>query len=102
MAYGKRTLVAGTYQLGSIGPGRSGSLVISVENITGSIAIKGTSEQSGMTKTAIEGYNVNLSATKLVSITVAGTYKFPCGGMECDLVVTTGPADVAYNFVTGE
>jgi hypothetical protein len=101
MAAGKRTYAAATYDLGAVSEGAEGSLIVQVENLTGSVAVHGRSVGSGMARVVIEGHEHDDSATPVVSIAAAGLYKFPCGGLDLALVVTTGPADISTNFVAG-
>lgn len=90
--------VAGTYQLGTGGEGSATLLVLQVENLTGSIAVTGRVTGSTMTRVALN-IKKRTDDTSLVSIVSAGVYEVNVAGLDAAIVLTTGPADFAYDFV---
>lgn len=101
MARGKRTLAAGTYDLGAVGENTASELVVQCENVGGTVEVHGRAVGSGMDRVAIEGFEHNDSATPVTSIAADGLFRFPCGGLDLALVVAGGDADVAVNEVSG-
>lgn len=97
---GKRTLQAGTTELGAAGEGVATLLVLQVESLTGSISVNGRVSGSGMTRVPLS-IKKRTDDSALTSIAANGVYEVNLAGLDAALVVTTGPATVAYQFVAG-